>query len=295
MRSLLVIFSISLCSFSLFGQDYKPMLSDGNEWQFLTCFQGNCAVIDLYFTDGDTLVNNKTHKILDGYHYISRSFLLREVVEDKQVFLTTIVNGVMREYLLYDFSLSVGDEMDMKNPYSPFPEDGGMFTLTDIVELPLENGELYKHYYFSPSPGNTQSDWRAVWIEGVGSLSLVTAPGGEPNYDEVGAVTCSFANGEHIYANYERISGCDEQLDVAMNSPSSPIDYVVEKYSIDFKNASDVEKITIYDLHGRLVSSEENDHQERFSMPTAHLKKDMYIIIARDTFQHKTIFKVILH
>lgn len=295
MKSLITVLSICLFNLTLYGQDYKPMLSDVNEWQFLTCYQGNCAVIDLYFTDGDTIVNNQTHKILDGYHYISRSFLLREVVEDKQVFLTTNVNGVEREYLLYDFSLSIGDEMDMKNPYSPFPENGGMFTLTDIQELPLENGQLYKHYYFSPSPGNTQSDWNAVWIEGVGSLSLVTAPGGEPNYDEVGEVTCSFTNGEHIYANLDRIDGCDALLDVSSNVANPAVSLAFDEDAMVLENASEVVKVVIYDLNGRLIASEKNDHQQRLVISTAHVDKGIYILVAMDAFQQKTVFKVAIH
>ena len=59
----------------LHGQDYKPLLDNTNEWHVTNCYFG--CLTDVYFTDGDTLVEGNNYKVLDGFHYISRSFLLR--------------------------------------------------------------------------------------------------------------------------------------------------------------------------------------------------------------------------
>ena len=67
------------------SQNYTPLLNTFNEWQFTTCYTG--CLTDIYYTDGDTTVNGKTYKILDGFHYISRTFLIREDVPNKKVYL----------------------------------------------------------------------------------------------------------------------------------------------------------------------------------------------------------------
>ncbi|MBV1924470.1 MAG: hypothetical protein KUG68_10640 [Flavobacteriaceae bacterium] len=154
MKKLLSIFLL-ICFTPLFGQEYKPLLDDYNEWHQTYCFFG--CYTDIYYTDGDTIVDGLDYKILDGYHYISRSFLLREEVQERKVYLNLTLNGISTEYLLYDYSLAVGDSIDMKNPITPFPEDAGYYTLDSIVPRPLVDGNEYRHFYFKPSESNNVS------------------------------------------------------------------------------------------------------------------------------------------
>lgn len=295
MKKQYTLFSALIFCLSVLAQDYKPMLDNVNEWQFLTCFQGVCnAPPDIYFTDGDTIVNNKSYKILDGFHYISREFLLREEVAEKKVYLTTVIGGTIEEFLLYDFSLEVGDEFQMTNPYSPFPQDGGMFTLYDIQELPLEDGELYKHYFFTPSPGNTQSLWEATWVEGVGSLSIVTAPGGEPNFDNVGELCCSFANGANIYSNLERIPSCDGTLGT-YDEDFSTIKLRIDIDVIRLIEAESIEKVVIYDVFGRRVDSYKSLGNSEIEIATLHLNSGVYIVVAETANSTNKTFKVFLN
>ena len=50
--------------FAIFGQakihsqQYEPLLNGFNEWHFTNCYFG--CLTDTYFTNGDTIVNNKT-------------------------------------------------------------------------------------------------------------------------------------------------------------------------------------------------------------------------------------------
>ena len=143
-----------------YAQEYKPMLSNLNEWKVTNCNFG--CLTDTYFTDGDTIVDNVSYKILDGYHYISRKFLLREDIAKKQVFIKMFLPSGVEDYLLYDFSLEVGDTFLMNNPITPFPANGGSFILDSIETHVLEDGELYRHFYFSPAPGNTSSTENAA-------------------------------------------------------------------------------------------------------------------------------------
>lgn len=188
MKNLILIASLFFFSISAFSQSYKPLLDNINEWHVTTCYFG--CLTDKYYTTGDTIVDGKSYKILDGYHFISRTFLIREDVPNKKVYLNIVGQGFPDEFLLYDFSLNVGDTFNMQNPISPFPQDGGPFVLDSIIKRPLVDGNEYDHFYFSPTPDNTTSTENAVWVEGVGSQSLINAPGGHPNINAAGALSC---------------------------------------------------------------------------------------------------------
>ena len=92
----ILIFTLLFTALNLQSQNYTPLLNETNRWYVTTCYNG--CITDSYFTNGDTLVNNKMHKILYGYHYISRTFLLHENIEEKKVYLTKI--SVNRKDLL---------------------------------------------------------------------------------------------------------------------------------------------------------------------------------------------------
>ena len=89
----------------------------------------------------------------------------------KKVYLKTILPSGNRDYLLYDFSLEVGDSINIKNPASPFLEDAGYYKVDAITLLPLVDLNLYRQFYLSPATSNTISENDAIWVEGVGSLS----------------------------------------------------------------------------------------------------------------------------
>ena len=63
-KKILLLFLLSCMN--MFGQAYIPLLDNQNEWHFTNCYEG--CLTDIYYTNGDTIVNNKTHKILDGFH-----------------------------------------------------------------------------------------------------------------------------------------------------------------------------------------------------------------------------------
>lgn len=189
------------------AQPYKPLLDNLNEWHFTTCFSG-CNT-DVYYTDGDTIVGGKTYKILDGYHYISRTFLLIEDVPNRTVTLAKINPTKIDEFLLYDFAKNEGDTMELFNPNSPFIQEPGFFQLDSIRLRPLEDGNSYRHFYWSPTPGNTTYNAYPVWVEGVGSLSLINAAGAEPDFNGVGQLNCFFKNSDAFYVNLDSVISCE--------------------------------------------------------------------------------------
>lgn len=255
MRNLVLFIALAI-SLNSYSQQYEPMLAESNEWHFTSCFNG--CITDVYITHDDTLVDGLSYKILDGYHYISRTFLLREDVIEKKVYLLKITPTKNEEYLLYDFSLVVGDSIEMSNPISPFPSNGGWFILDSIPQNVIANGSSYRHFYFSPTLSNTISAAPAVWVESVGSLSLVNGPSGEPDINNAGHVSCLFKNGEIRYRQLDSISDCADQFSLGVASSevafcSIQSNLITNKILV--KNEATKANLSVFNVNGRLVKS----------------------------------------
>lgn len=287
----LLLFSFSFLTWS---QPYTPLLDTQNEWHFTTCFQGDC-LSDIYYTNGDTLVNGLNHKILDGYHYISRTFLLREDVPTKKVFLTKISPNRIDEYLLYDFSLEEGATFEMKNPISPFPTEAGEFVLDSIRQKPIFEGEFRKHFYFSPSESNQISTNTAVWVEGVGSLSLINAPSGFPDQNGVGLLQCFFKDGVLFYADIDAIVPvCTPTLLASQDFTISELKFQFSKSeeTLYIKNVFDVNSLEMFDVFGRRNLMIHPKSKEVISIPFHSYSKGFYIFRIQFLDGHYQHYKI---
>lgn len=288
-----------LCFFtflSLHAQNYKPMLDQWNEWHLISCYNG--CLTDVYFTDGDTLVGGKNYKILDGFHYISRSFLIREEVENQKVYFTTTVPGFTDEYLLYDFSLTVGDSIDMKNPISPFEHHAGYYQVDSILRKPLVDGNLYRHYYLSPTPSNTVSTNKAAWIEGMGSLSMINAPSGNPDYFSAGRIGCFFKENELFFSAIDSVYVNDCIPIILETETFSPEDdwviYSNQSSSVvTLGRAKEVERVEIFDISGRKIAIRQKSGNDEIFMDFSSQSAGTYFIIAHSSSKKRT-FRVVI-
>ena len=295
MKNLLFILHLSLILPCL-AQDYKPLLDNFNEWHVTNCDYG-CST-DVYFTDGDTIVDGKEYKILNGYHFISRTFLLREELALRKVYLNFVAQSGNKEYLLYDFSLNVGDSIDIKNPISPFPNDGGFYKMDSIVNRPLADGNDYRHYYLSPTPSNTISNTTAEWVEGLGSLSLINAPGGYPDINGAGHLSCFFKNGELFYSNLDSISNCEPYI-LSTNIGNSSLEKVtlntlIKNGQCEMYNAENIRFVDVFDLNGRKLSKIKTNGQEQLSLDFSNFSTGIYLVVAHSAKFEKKVFKVLV-
>jgi hypothetical protein len=296
MKKLLLIVLFSASS-SLFGQDYKPLLDNYNEWHITTCFFG--CLTDKYYTNGDTIVDGNDYKVLDGYHYISRTFLLREELLDRKVYLNIVSPSGNNEYLLYDFSMIIGDSIDMKNPITPFPENAGYYRLDSIIPRPLADGNDYRHFYLSPSISNTISSTNAVWVEGAGSLSLINAPSGYPDINGAGHLSCSFKNSNPFYSNLDSIDSCEPLIILGLNEFNNQLSEVQVNTLVSDKychltNIQNARFIDVYDLNGRRLIDHTNNGKREVSLDFSNLKSGLYIIVINTNQFQKRTFKVIV-
>ncbi|MDA8650540.1 hypothetical protein N9L39_00365 [Flavobacteriaceae bacterium] len=266
-----------------YSQQYEPLLNGFNEWHFTNCYFG--CLTDTYFTNGDTIVNDTFYKVLDGFHYISRSFLLREDQSARRVFLRkTEVDGTSQEYLLYDFSMSVGDSIEMSNPITPFPQNAGYFIVDSIISRPLVNGNEYRHFYMSPSPSNQSSNNTCVWIEGVGSLSLINAPSGFPDINQVGALSCFFKNGIPFYTNLDSISSCAPLLaQPELNIKPKFIGVYNKSLGVlSLKNVQDMTRLLLTDFRGRVIENRAINNLQTLDWALGALSSGLYFVNGRN-------------
>lgn len=278
MRNFYYLFFLLFFGWGIKAQTYTSMLDNRNEWQVINCYQEDCFK-DIYYTDGDTIVNGKSHKILDGYHYISRSFLLREELDVRKVYLTTLINNQTDEYLLYDFSLQEGDSIEMKNPITPFPPNGGYYKLDSIRTKPILGNNMGKFYYFSAAESNDSPEtYKPIWVEGVGSLSIVTAPGGHPNYYGVGQVSCFFKNGNLFYFDDAMQNSCDSIFSTRDLNNDFQVKFHVQNQIGILQSQEGIQLMEIYDWQGRKVHQENGKNQKNLIFNLSSLSNGHYIL-----------------
>ena len=187
-----------------FSQTYNEMLSNDIEWQVTSCYNG--CITDIYFIDDDTIYNGYNYSILNGYHFISKTFWLRENIQNQKIYMSFLQNNIRKEVLLYDFNLQKGDSINISNPMSPFITNPGYYVVDSLVWLQLQDGLYYEVFYLSSLSLNINES--AIWIEGIGSLSLINAPGGTPNVNGAGKLSCYFNSGNLVYSQLDSIKNC---------------------------------------------------------------------------------------
>lgn len=278
MRFSVYLFLLSI-GFLSKAQSYVPVLDQLNEWHLGYCDDNGCYK-DIYYTDGDTIAFGHQYKILDGYHYISRKFLLREEISERKVYLNvTLPNGQNDEYMLYDFNLNEGDSIRMLNSVSPFPEDLGYFKLDSIRNKPVLENQTANYYYFSNTLANTGGfGYLPVWVEGVGSLSIVNAPGGDPNYFGVGQLACFWKNGNLYFHDNQMGIDCDSVLKSDEADRPKKISVFPNPVTDELfiKSPDIIDRLSLFDANGRIIF--EGKAKPVFKINTANWPKGVYFI-----------------
>lgn len=266
-------------NFYVNSQEYHQLLDHESEWHLTSC--SSTCINDVYYTNGDTTYNGYQYKILNGYHYISRTFWLREDVSEKHIFLS-YDNGKSRiEVLLYDFSLQIGDTILLSNPITPFPSNGGFYKLDSIVSHNLLDNKSHKFFYLSPTASNQSSDELPVWIEGIGGLTLINGPGGTPDINRVGKISCYFNDGFLSYSQLDSLDRCTVKYVTGLTEiqrHSNSIYPTIFESILRLDDVSEVSEVVIYSLRGEEVYRRKLNHQSYENLELSHFEKGLYVI-----------------
>lgn len=200
-----IVFTLLLVTF-LFqtgkAQRYIPLSEGSKEWNLLQC-PTNCRT-DFYWAFEDTVLGGTTYKVLDGFHFV-KTVVMREDTVKQQVFLKQIgFSPLSPEVLTYDFSLQTGDSIDIKNVQAPINFNSGLFWVDSVKRIDYM-GTKRKTLYLSNKDTTDLPLNRAIWVEGIGSLSIINTPGSEPDVTGIGAISCVYKDGELIFRNNHNV------------------------------------------------------------------------------------------
>jgi hypothetical protein len=272
------------------AQTYKKLLEQDNSWFVTSCFSG-CNT-DGYWTEEDTLIGGEVFRFLNGYHY-NRNMCIREDTTNRQVFFWTSLDN--KVVMIYDFSLNVGDTFEIANPISPLPSYQGSFQVDSIVLRNVLDGPR-RHFYLSKIGGTDQT----LWVEGIGSLALINTPGGLPNLNGAGELSCFFQNGQQVY-EADSLPGdpCDSSLVYITSIQEYPqFDFKLYpnpsqgQMNIDLIKVQNNIQINIIDLLGRSIKQYSFVSTQNISLDLSPLKGLYVLEISLDN--HPKIRKQII-
>lgn len=184
MKKTLLLFA-SFFATQLSSQEYVPLLKEGNKWHQTTVnynFGGPSTIHGFYyFINGEETKNGFVYKKLySKTHCFSSLYpspcfpiessefffkLIRENVDEKKVYYYDEQSN--SDFLLYDFSLKVGDDIPNNFPYHAVNTTYDTYKITSI-----DNGKVFNRNVKS------FSDYSLRIYEGIGSnTGLFSAPG----------------------------------------------------------------------------------------------------------------------
>ncbi len=259
-KLLLLILLLSVTN--SFAQDFS-ITDQGNKWG-LKYFDGHCDNnedpdieceqdgVELIRINGEAVFNNITYAILEG-SFTGGAMYIRE--EQGVVYQYSESEG---EIILYDFTLEVGDTIEIGPEASCFDDENNN-NLADVIDVSTEFIAGYDRkvitfdiIYGSNFSGNVQ------WIEGIGSANDPT----NPDFllcDFVIVINC-FNNGEEIFSFTENEEECDSALSTseipkvtALLTPNP----ITEQSLLTINNFQDNTTITFYNILGQFISKKE--------------------------------------
>ncbi len=271
---------------------YLPLLEEGKQWSYY----GNST--ETVNFQGDSVVNGVVYKHLVGTH----SMLLREDTATQQVFFFKDST----EYLLYDFSLELGDTLTIYSPFSEldsipiFVEVFRVDTLIDMLNTSRKQIHSFLSINRSSPIGPTYLPINN-WVEGIGGLdyyfSVTFYPSWVPDYH----LLCAWKDSVHIYQQNSQNICYKASMSVDLNSSvnntiklyPNPANSVVV-FTFDSEHMQ-IKSLTLHDMLGRKVLVKEyTSHSRTVELDVSALPSRMYSTRIEDSNGQVYVEKLIV-
>lgn len=278
-----------------YAQDYKPLLTEENYWD--VCYWSYTNPMGCYFSgqryfiDGEVEINGIVYKVVKSYQLqteetescvtspyqpilneTSISGYMREDLTQQKVY--TFKDGV--EYLVYDYSLEIGDTFEITYPYTGL--SGQVVEVVGIEQVLHPDGEWVKKFIFQNENGLAFNETVNYYTEGIGGTEGLFFPFGlrfEYYSDLVG-----FGNTLSIKDNVS--------LKSFTVSPNPCYDLI----QINFLNGiSQIDGIEIHNSLGQQVFSTKNILEKTFI--SIDIKPGIYFLSIKDFSGHIYYQKII--
>ena len=232
-----------------------------------------------YWTTDDIIVDGYTYtKVVNKDRYLGA---IRE--ENGKVYALLEYGGYWDsgEFLLYDFTVQVGDVIKSTAIEGALSYPDGM-TVIQIDEIILETGEKRKRFFF---------DITEPWIEGIGSTSGLFHDAKEhPTNYRVSYLVCFQQDNTPIYVNTEKcLDGrCCEELtndDVAISNYQIDNGSIypnptkgITQITLPFEDTQKHLSIQILDSFGRILQNKVVPYQKQIEIDLSEYPSGLYCI-----------------
>jgi hypothetical protein len=225
---------------SIFGQN-------STEWSELNTNLG-WSFSEHFTVSGDTMVNGLPYKKASLMNFIALPLLLREDTTTGKVWSLSISSNFTQEYLIADFSLSLGDTFLVYRPYFlPSIE-------TAIVDsVYIMSGK--KHIRFNYSNPNSNFPFKLMFIEGVGpNFGFWYQP---QTFNLFPILLCKSKDNVQEYANTV-LNGSCTVMGLESNQVQESIRLIRQDdgYLVQFKPGLEPFEINLMDMQGRLLKAD---------------------------------------
>lgn len=289
--------------FTASAQDiYRPFPTANALWsQSLTIgpepyYFENYTCSDTVFDD-ITYTKIFTHALNFGVEFNYFLGGLREV--GKQVFFYKVPENV--EFLLYDFSLQVGDTVQVKRIVGQNATPFSMRVLV-IDSVNLADG-IHKRWKMKHI---LSADFPEYWIEGIGSAAGPVSHDLGELIGDLPTLKCFQQNGISIYSapfsgsvcNYLLPTECQEI--VAVQSPENDLPIALpnpfsDDLTVSLPDSYARCKLSLYNCFGKLLRTTNISNQSTFTWQRDHLPDGIYFLKIENTGKNvrASVLKVI--
>ena len=297
-RELNLICFLSFISISALCQTYIPFPDSNAVWKVdhfnnpLQCppsgFCGNFQ----YGYFGDTLINGIIYKKLAYCANVQSCYLgaLRQDKQNKKIYF--IIDGLMQEELLYDFSLTIGDTLPV-NYVSVYD------TCYVISQDSIQLANVYHKTLLCNCPSSAFN--QVTLIEGIGSnFGLIE---GFVIFEPWSSLNCFSGDNGLIYIDTTQFTNCNDLTSL------SPLNLDKKHLLEIFPNPAEFNQtininfsqnikytLNIYNEFGQLIKSEEIDSLTKpFDINTSELGKGIFIINIVTNFDNYQSHKLLIY
>lgn len=166
MKQTLIILTFLILGTNANSQEYLPIINESNNWSVVSGGMGAimkvcCVETNHYRFEGDTTIQTIDYKKIlsstDSINQIWKTIgFIREDKVQKKVWLRDLEN---QEGLVYDFDLSLGEEITL---YNPFFWEENTYQVAKIDSILIQS-------QFRKTITLKIGGWEEKWIEGIGS------------------------------------------------------------------------------------------------------------------------------
>ena len=166
-KKLIIILSLFIINSTLFAQKVFPSYSDGANWNVYECFWLDCNTRQ-YNYQYDTTFCGQTYSKMNFYDSNQTGYFRSDSLK---TYFRKSPNCSEKEYLIYDFSLSMGDTVFIGYFINPFNEDDTTEFILESIDTVNYFGVDRQRFKMMYDPSNQGWFGRSMyWIEGIGSV-----------------------------------------------------------------------------------------------------------------------------